>query len=61
MNGSADPTSSWMTLFFPPTANVTAANQLGWKWTYHAPSTCETWVDAASGETGDITGNTNCS
>lgn len=60
VTGSNDSTSNWMTLFFPPTATVTAANQLGWKWTYHAPSSCETWVDAASGETGDITGTSAC-
>jgi hypothetical protein len=58
--GSADPTSGWMAMFFPSTAIVTTANQLAWSWTYVAPSTCETWVDAASGETGDITGVSAC-
>lgn len=60
VTGNADPTSSWMTMFFPATAIVTSANQLGWSWTYVAPTTCETWVDAASGETGDITGVKAC-
>jgi hypothetical protein len=60
VTGSNDSTSKWMTLFFPSTATVNVTNELGWKWTYHAPSTCETWVDAASGESGDITGTSAC-
>jgi hypothetical protein len=60
VTGSTDSTSMWMSLFFPSTVTVTTANQVGWTWTYVAPSTCETWVDAASGETGDITGVDSC-
>jgi hypothetical protein len=60
VTGDTDHTSAWMSLFFPSSATVTTPAQLGWRWSYVAGATCETWVDAASGESGDITGIDAC-
>lgn len=60
-DGNTLSTSNWMGLFFADSVTVNTTNELGWSWTYTAPNTCETWVDAASGETGDITGVNACS
>jgi hypothetical protein len=56
--GTSDP--SWPASFLPASATLTGYSLLNWSWTYAAPNTCETWVDAISGETGDITGVNRC-
>lgn len=56
----ANATSVWGSLFFPDGTVVTSTELLGWAWTYNAPGTCETWVNAASGDTGNIAGVNAC-
>lgn len=54
-------TTDWVEQFFPAgTTFGTGPSLLNWDWTYSTSNTCETWVDALSGETGDITGTNAC-
>jgi hypothetical protein len=54
-------TTDWVEQFFPAgTVFGSGPDLLNWNWTYSAPNTCEQWVDAASGETGDIAGVNAC-
>lgn len=54
-------TTNWVEQFFPAgTTFGTGPSLLNWDWTYSTANTCETWVDALSGETGDITGVNAC-
>lgn len=57
----SETTSNWLGQFFPNGTYFNVTNQFAWSWTYTVPLTCETWVDAASGETGNITGVNHCS
>lgn len=57
--GSSDP--SWPASFLPGSAHVSGYDLLGsWGWTYNAPATCETWVNSAAGNLGNITGVNAC-
>ncbi|MDX6295084.1 MAG: hypothetical protein QOH50_4159 [Kribbellaceae bacterium] len=62
VDGGAYPTSTWAKQFFPANVTVTDAKLLDWSWTYTAtaPKTCEKWVNALAGNTGDITGVNAC-
>lgn len=60
VNGSAHPTAQWAAMFFPAGTKVTDSDLLDWAWTYSAPATCEQWVNAKAGNTGDITGINGC-
>lgn len=54
-------TGNWVEQFFPAGTTFGAGpNLLNWNWTYSTSNTCETWVDAYNGETGDITGVNAC-
>lgn len=56
--GTSDP--SWPASFLPASAAISGYTLLNWSWTYAAANTCETWVDAIGGQTGDITGVNHC-
>jgi hypothetical protein len=58
--GSAPSTSGWVTKFFP-SGTTYGVNLPTWSWTYGNTSTCETWVDASTVQTGDIVGVNACS
>lgn len=60
VNGSAHPTGQWAAMFFPAGTIVTDSDLLDWAWTYQAAATCEKWVNAKAGNTGDITGVNAC-
>jgi hypothetical protein len=60
LTGNAQSTSTWFAQFFPASADLTGTNQVKWAWTYGGTQTCETWVDASSGQVGDITGVNKC-
>lgn len=60
VNGSAHPTGQWAAMFFPAGTTVTDSDLLDWAWTYQAAATCEKWVNAKAGNTGDITGVNAC-
>lgn len=54
-------TDNWVEQFFPAgTTFGSGPSLLTWDWTYSTSNTCETWVDAYNGETGDITGVNAC-
>jgi len=54
-------TTGWVEQFFAAgTSFGSGPTLLNWDWTYSAPNTCEQWVDALSGETGDIAGVNAC-
>ncbi len=67
MSGNSLATSGWATLFFPNSAVVTPLTLKNWSWTYSAPNTCETWVDAfdngggSGASAGDVQGVNACS
>lgn len=56
----ADTTTNWMTLFFPATTEFVGSFPAAWSWSYHDALNCQTWVNAAAGNTGDITGVDHC-
>lgn len=58
--GAAHPTGEWVKMFFPAGTVVTDTDLLDWAWTYTAPGTCEKWVNAKAGNTGDIAGVNAC-
>jgi hypothetical protein len=62
VDGGAYPTSTWAKQFFAPGTVVTDAKLLDWSWTYTAttPNTCEKWVNALAGNSGDIKGVNAC-
>lgn len=60
VTGAAHPTGEWVKMFFPAGTVVTESDLLDWAWTYTAPATCEKWVNAKAGNTGDITGVNAC-
>lgn len=60
VTGAAHPTGEWVKMFFAPGTVVTDTDLLDWSWTYNAPGTCEKWVNAKAGNTGDITGVNAC-
>ena len=53
-------TSDWAQQFFPAGTHFSTARLLDWKWTYGPSATCETWVNAVTGDTGDIKGVNAC-
>jgi len=55
---TSDP--KWYESFFPAGTVVSGVNLPDYSWTYDAPNTCESWVDAFSGSTGNITGVNAC-
>jgi hypothetical protein len=61
VNGSAHPTATWAKMFFKPGTVVTDSTMTDWGWTYDSlDNTCEVWVNAKAGNTGDITGINAC-
>jgi hypothetical protein len=62
VDGGGYPTSTWAKQFFPANVVVTDAKLLDWSWTYTAttPNTCEKWVNALAGNSGDIKGVNVC-
>lgn len=60
ITGNADSTSTWMHLFFASGTKFAADNEPKWSWTYSAPSTCETWTNGYTANTGDIKGVNQC-
>jgi hypothetical protein len=60
VDGAGHPTSTWVNAFFPDGTVVTTSNLLNWSWTYSAPATCEKWVNAFDGNSGDIRGVNAC-
>jgi hypothetical protein len=60
VNGSAHPTATWAKMFFEDGTVVTDSTLTDWRWSYDAADTCETWVNALAGNTGDITGTNKC-
>lgn len=60
VTGSAHPTGEWVKMFFPAGTVTSATDLLDWSWTYNAPATCEKWVNAKAGNTGDVTGVNAC-
>ncbi|HUN38434.1 MAG TPA: hypothetical protein VMU95_41115 [Trebonia sp.] len=61
VTGDTPSTTDWVSLFFASGTVISTPNLTNWSWTYSAPNTCEQWADAASGQTGDITGVNACS
>ncbi len=55
---SSDP--SWPGLFFNAGTVYGYSLGNGWSWTYNDSATCETWVDGATGQSGNITGTNQC-
>jgi hypothetical protein len=58
---SSDP--SWYASFLPAGTLLSSVDLVNWSWTYTAPATCETWVDAYNvpqASSGDITGINAC-
>jgi hypothetical protein len=51
---------TWPAKFFANGTTVTDPTQIGWSWTYTAPSTCEAWTNSVNGNTGDVTGTNAC-
>lgn len=60
VTGSVHPTGEWVKMFFPAGTVTSATDLLDWSWTYNAPGTCEKWVNAKAGNTGDVTGVNAC-
>lgn len=66
LTGDSPSTTNWVEQMFPAGTTFSAPSLLDWSWTYSAPNTCETWVDAynnsdgAGAGAGDITGVNAC-
>jgi hypothetical protein len=60
LSGNGVSTGVWASQFFSGSVVVTPTQLLNWKWVYTAPNTCETWVNAHSGNFGDIKGVNAC-
>lgn len=67
VSGNAVSTSTWLKQFFPAADYVSAQNEIDWGWAYTvtaattaAGNTCEQWVNAKAGDTGDIAGVNHC-
>jgi hypothetical protein len=62
ISGDSPGTEAWVKQYFPASTHFSSGDTLlgDWRWTYSAPNTCETWVDANSGQSGDITGVNAC-
>lgn len=58
--GNGQSTSDWMKLFFPAGTLFAGMTQPTWSWTYTTQTTCEKWVNALAGNTGDIAGVNAC-
>lgn len=54
MDGTGVATSDWFRQFFPSGAFFSGENEITWGWTY--ATACESWTNAKSGDSGDITG-----
>jgi hypothetical protein len=60
-SGNGESTTNWVEQFFPAGTTFGAGpNLTNWSWTYSAPNTCETWVDALAGQSGNIAGVNAC-
>lgn len=63
---SGTDSSNWPARFFTPATAIAGMNEINWTYTYDAPTTCETWVDAFNNgdggrpADGDITGVNAC-
>ncbi len=59
VNGASVSTTNWITQFFSNSTVITGAKLKNWAWTYAAPNTCETWVDADNNNDGtdDVAGD----
>jgi hypothetical protein len=66
VSGDSPSTTNWVEQFFPGGTSFSSINLIDWSWSYNAPNTCESWVDAASNSggqsagAGDITGVNHC-
>lgn len=60
-SGDSPSTTDWVKQFFAPGTTFSTPQLLNWSWTYLAPNTCEKWVDALAGQTGNIAGVNACS
>lgn len=60
VTGNALATSDWVKEFFAADTVFSSVNLLNWAWTYTAPNTCEQWINAVAGDSGDITGVNAC-
>jgi Collagen triple helix repeat (20 copies) len=56
LSGAGKSTDTWVEQFFPAGTVFKGDTLKNWSWTYSAPSTCETWVDALSNNDGTGTG-----
>ena len=56
-DGSADPTSSWPSLFFAAGTALTSMNEGPWGWSYYTPQTCESWADTSANGAGAGSGD----
>jgi hypothetical protein len=59
-SGAAHTTNAWLEQFFPAGTVFSTVAEPQWSWTYTASSTCEKWVNAVTGDSGDITGSNHC-
>jgi hypothetical protein len=61
VSGNSPTTTDWVKQAFATGTHFSSVTTKdGWSWTYTAPATCEQWVDASAGQTGDITGVNAC-
>ncbi len=66
LSGDLPSTTNWVKQFFPSGTSFSVPNLIDWSWTYVAPNTCETWIDAynngdgTGAGAGDITGINHC-
>jgi hypothetical protein len=65
VTGDVPSTTNWVKQIFPRISVVSTPSLLNWSWSYSAPNTCETWVDAFNNNAGadsehDIQGVNHC-
>jgi hypothetical protein len=65
LTGDVPSTTNWVKQIFPRISVVSGVQLLNWSWSYSAPATCETWVDAYNNNAGadsphDIQGVNHC-
>lgn len=60
LSGNSVATGTWHRQFFGDGTKFAGEGLLDWRWTYTAPNTCETWVNAEDGNSGDVKGVNAC-
>jgi hypothetical protein len=55
VSGDSPSTTNWVKQFFSGGTDFSSVSLLNWSWSYNAPATCETWVDALSNGSGNGT------